>query len=612
MIELKPVPLRTIDQQRPERETVLSREALVWQSVENYCLMLNEAGVGPRAQLNNIQEEVVRIVEDFDINPMFFHSSKLLTRPILLIALVDDWLKLEDGTNSEQERVYRARISLLIKENTEELSDFVGTEEFTNRLRRITSTVDIEATQFIKNALRWDSSFLELGLVRKRLGITPDSEKPFDLVVLGIDQFTLVSEIGCGAFIYNDTIYLPQGADNTAICHEYVHSQRKHLGFGRDQRIADGLNEAWVESRLSNPREFKECRELLRYLNERTRGLFNTAIENFHQDESPASQDMIFLLILAEFGLAGLLNTCFVIADFYVEQDVYGEDTCAFNNAVDVIKQITKIKGNQGSLESLTGHRRVKQTDTEVMRYFRNEVKSIELAVARAVSNDQLLEAYNRLVKIWQQNNEAGLNCAQKALNKIVALLPNDRREVYKIFAQAIGTSMPKRAIYPATCALRGVLNEQVIKELVFEIFNHTEVEAVLGIELMEGSDYCVEEFEKVKTLWNRVREKIEATNIFELDALQLQKAYYLFVDLVDRGLEMEEYIHDNLGWLCSSLCLCIRIAKNEKDKQKIRVMIQGISRHMVSLGVDITKVRQLEKKYFDANMDRLDIENQY
>lgn len=106
-----------------------------------------------------------------------------------------------------------------------------------------------------------------LSVTRQKFGITPENEKPYDLIVTELDLREFMLEYSSSGFVSYATkhgkpmICLPRGTDENVLVHEYIHTQHR-LFFG-SLDLGRGFEEGFVEASTPEPFAYIKQRELV-------------------------------------------------------------------------------------------------------------------------------------------------------------------------------------------------------------------------------------------------------------------------------------------------------------------------------------------------------------
>lgn len=241
-----------------------------------------------------------------DADPGLIDSPE---RALLTLAVANEWLH-PDTLDGDKKGLYTMFKLLAVRPiiSTRAVSrDLMSysTYEYKNRFKHepLTKTVSEEADS-------WGSG-TPLHNVRTTLGITPETEKPYEIVVVDksgrdIDR-EMIGWAFCDRSGVGSTIFLPRRWDEipSGLQHEYAHSQSPGMYVGLGALLFRGIDEAITEDLTDDPSSYNEQRWILNRLTANIPQFWPFLI-NAYLDHGIARRPMITRLV-AHYGLDGLL-----------------------------------------------------------------------------------------------------------------------------------------------------------------------------------------------------------------------------------------------------------------------------------------------------------------
>lgn len=211
-------------------------------------------------------------------------------------------------------------------------------------------SVHEEETEICKNGFQlWgEGSFLHE--IREEFGITPDNEKPYNVVVTDLDRSEFIQHYKVNAFVSFKTeeripiICLPKGIDESTVAHEYLHGQ--HWLFPDYIDLGRGLEEGIVESHVPMPIAYKEQRDLVSFIDEIVPEAGRLIVQSRN---NPEARINFFRILTDEFGLNGLNYIMRASADPYRKAEkLYAQDMYTYvlppQKVVEALKNIKRIE----------------------------------------------------------------------------------------------------------------------------------------------------------------------------------------------------------------------------------------------------------------------------
>ncbi len=277
-------------------------------------------------------EGAVRLLSGYDVNSLFLEEPE---RSLFTLAIANAWLstkktdekrKLLDilkllcvrdkenmkfGTFSGRVRILSEQgFSRGVMFDPENKSGNQYSEHIKALQNYIKANASTEQTLVVHNILTdWTTQSL-LDKVRKKLRVTQDKERPFDVLVLNKSALQMTTEIGYASFNIGDSITSTMVFNSdwqryNSLEHEYAHSQSLGLLRWSQYMLFRGINEALTEETTSNPMNYIEQRKVLKQILDS-----HPDLETLMYDAYIGNGDArkaLFSKILTYYGLGGFL-----------------------------------------------------------------------------------------------------------------------------------------------------------------------------------------------------------------------------------------------------------------------------------------------------------------
>lgn len=218
-----------------------------------------------------------------------------------LLSYTDDYISTNDPSSYPISNLYT---ELGLSFNPIEISVFVDISRKKDRI--LQSFYDMEETKH--QSLFFSDPASPISLMREKLGMTKEDDKPFSLLVTKLQTEEFLTNFHSVGFVQfrraQPLMVLPYDASIDTKCHEWIHTQWPGIGGGRYDSLYRGVSEAFVESRVPRPTTYKPQRAVYQEISQRIPG-FDTLVLSSGL-RTPTGKESFLKAALKEFGLSGV------------------------------------------------------------------------------------------------------------------------------------------------------------------------------------------------------------------------------------------------------------------------------------------------------------------
>jgi len=470
---------------KKETEQTIDREKVISNAVKVYLDMAYDYDLGLNNPREEIEKQTLRLIEKFEIDAGFFKSGSGVVRPFLLLGLADKWLSAEDLETQRYifdyikiitsndflpgnvSRTFSGRQEKMATLGHRQAYEFVGrifpeessnNAEWTQKHEFVTNpkNQDVERTESLKRRLDFSNPDSPLKNIREKLGITSETEKKFDIVVLDLDEEQMQKKFNYSiAFTVNGVLCLPNDFEDNLLEHEYIHTQQLKFKFGGSLILGNSLGEAFTEYQTQRPKNYAANREVLEMILSKAPDL-EEALRLYGRSPSVRHLDAIVFRLISVVGLDLTLDVLAMSPSGNLDCDdqSYYHGGTFFRPIDDLINDLYGLDrtANEANYEKMINDLRP-QIEVDPLIYMiskdvRGEVQEAISGIRSSDSFEDASPAINSFFDLWKANRDEVYPHFEAFFLELINKYPENREQIEDIIMNNLNPKVLDNPIY--------------------------------------------------------------------------------------------------------------------------------------------------------------------
>ena len=432
--------------------------------IQNKINILSRLNISTKSEPQALTDQILAVLDFFDIDEVFFLSSQGKIRPYILIGLVDEWLQTshldekkgifdlikilssQEWKDDNESKNLSNRVIKQAEAGEKSGYEFVSgyklgqnTEVWAGANQYADENIDLQKTKQLEEEISLKNQNSFLNWIRAQLNIK-DTEKPFSVKVLSKTTEEVGRRLnGTIAFFSRGVLCVPSDYDEHIVEHEYIHSQQLRLNIGSNGILGRGLMEAWTEEQTQSPKYYEPQRKILSYIQQQLPSFFDK-LKQFSSKPIVNTLDAIYIHLLSGFGLEGLVAAIRMESDGVCRSenssDYHGKFVFKKTDQVQSILETIETSGYEDKALALEDPelyleddlkifkiKKDRETDSEKRVNFERAIHQTEfyIAISKAKSSKETDNSSLRnALDIYQKHLLGTLSCCEALVSELI------------------------------------------------------------------------------------------------------------------------------------------------------------------------------------------------